>query len=167
MAQRAQALGAAPPSWGAASGARSGAAWAAGLLWLAAGLGAGYWFLRTQGLGPWVPVRGMAPSALVVEVDTVARALGATVAADQPVAAAAPQARLQLLGVVAQGRHQGAALIAVDGQPPRPWRVGAAVSDGLVLQSIGPRSVQLGATLAGPATMELTVPSEPVDGGPG
>jgi hypothetical protein len=32
----------------------------------------------------------------------------------------------------------GAALIAVDGKPPKPYRVGARIEDGLVLQGVAP-----------------------------
>jgi general secretion pathway protein C len=166
LAQRANPSGAGQlPA--AAAGARSGAALAAGLLWLAAGLSAGYWFLQVKGQGPWTPLQGLAPSAPQADTDTVARALGATISVE-PVAAAVPvpAVRLQLLGVVVQGRQQGAALIAVDDQPPRPWRVGAVVADGLVLQSVDRRSVRLGETRSGPTSLELTVPPQPTDEAP-
>ena len=158
------------PSAGAQSivstsvGLRSGASWVAGLLWLAAGLSMGYWFLQARGQGSWTPVQGLAPSAPQADTDTVARALGALVAAEQPAAGPAPVARLQLVGVVAQARGQGAALIAIDGQPPRPWRVGTAVTDGLVLQSLDRRSARLGETRFGATTLELKVPPQPSSG---
>lgn len=41
-------------------------------------------------------------------------------------------------------RGQGIALIAVDGKPPRPYRIGAAVDEALVLLSVAPRSASLG-----------------------
>lgn len=41
-------------------------------------------------------------------------------------------------------RGQGIALIAVDGKPPRPYRIGAAVDEALVLLSVAPRSARLG-----------------------
>jgi general secretion pathway protein C len=141
---------------------------AAGLLWLAAGLSAGYWFLQVKGQGAWTPVQGLAPSAPQADTATVARALGATLSlAPAAAAPSAPVARLQLLGVVVQGRQQGAALIAVDGLAARPWRVGAEVADGLVLQSVGRRSIQLGETRSGPTTLELAMPPQPADGTPG
>lgn len=163
-AQRAHSAGAGLATAQGAAGLRSGATWAAGLLWLAAGLGTGYWFLHIQGQGAWTPVQGLAPSVPQADSEAVARALGAQVAAVQTAAAPAPAARLQLLGVVVQGRQQGAALIAVDGQPPRPWRVGAEVADGLFLQSIDRQSARLGETRSGPVTMELPVPPLPKDG---
>jgi general secretion pathway protein C len=90
----------------------------------------------------------------------VARVLGA-----QPVASAAPNApaaptgtQYQLQGVVAASAAGGAALIAVNGQPPRPYRVGASLEGGLVLQAVSRRSARLGASMNGPATVELTLP---------
>ena len=52
----------------------------------------------------------------------------------------------------------GAALIAVDGKPAKPFRVGAAVDEGLVLQALGPRQAQLGRDADGPATLTLDMP---------
>ena len=52
----------------------------------------------------------------------------------------------------------GCALIAVNGQPPRPYRVGASLEGGLVLQAVSRRSARLGASMNGPATVELTLP---------
>ena len=164
LALRAHLAGAGSSVGAGAAGWRSGAAWAAGLLWLAAALASGYWFLHIQGQGAWTPVQGLAPTAPQADPDAVARALGALAMTDQPSAAPVPAARLQLLGVAIQGRQQGAALIGVDGQPPRPWRVGALVTDKLVLQSMDRRSVRLGETRWGPTTLELTVPVQPQDG---
>ena len=71
----------------------------------------------------------------------------------------ADASRLSLLGVIAGPNGQGSALIALDGQPPKPFRVGQAVSDGLVLQSLGPRRALLGSTVSGPASRELQLPA--------
>ena len=53
-----------------------------------------------------------------------------------------------------------AALIAVDGQPAKPFRVGAVVDEGLVLQSLHPRQARLGASVDGPATLTLDMPAK-------
>ena len=55
----------------------------------------------------------------------------------------------------------GAALIAIDGQPAKPFRVGATVDAGLVLQSLGQGQVQLGASRDGPAALTLQIPKTP------
>ena len=67
------------------------------------------------------------------------------------------------------GRNSGggAAVIAVDDQPAKVFRVGAVVADGLVLQSLrsdAPRAVTLGAGVDGPAAMTIALPAlRPID----
>jgi general secretion pathway protein C len=139
---------------------RRGPTIAAGLLWLAAGLSAGYWVLLAWGRSPVTPVSAVAPAQVAADSAAVARTLGAVpgAAPTGAVASAAPP-RYNLLGVVAVGNRDGAALIAVDGQPPRPYRVGAQLEGGgLVLQAVTRRVVRLGPSLEAPATIELTLP---------
>ena len=85
------------------------------------------------------------------------RALGAT---ESTSAREADAGRLQLVGVVASSSGQGSALIATDGQPPKPYRVGQLVGEGLMLQSLGAKRAQLGATLSGARQLELQLPSD-------
>jgi general secretion pathway protein C len=72
--------------------------------------------------------------------------------------------RFQLIGVVAPRKAaahaQGVALIAVDGKPPRAYRVGAVVDGQHVLQSVQARTVTLGPR-QGPATIALELPPLP------
>lgn len=131
-------------------------------LWAAAGASVVFWGLRLSA----PPASGMAPVAppapLAPDAQALARLLGAA-----PAQAAAPSAapvaplasRFMLVGVLS-GRNSGggAALIAVDGQPAKPYRVGAVVEEGLVLQALGPRQAQLGAAADGPATVTLDMP---------
>ncbi|MEZ5701645.1 MAG: type II secretion system protein N [Burkholderiaceae bacterium] len=149
----------------AGAAGRSGAIWAGGLLWLVAGLSAGYWALQVGGQGSWTNLEGLAPSAPQGDVASVGRALGA--ASGEPANAdqttKPPPARLRLLGVVVKGDSVGAALIAVDDQPPRPWRVGSEVLEGLVLQSVDRYGARLGASSSGPSTMELEMPESQPD----
>ena len=111
-------------------------------LWALAGASVVYWGLRLS-----------------------ARPVGLTVPAAGAAAARAPAAsltsRFALIGVLA-GRSSGggAALIAVDGQPAKPFRVGAVVDEGLVLQSLHPRQARLGASVDGPATLTLDMPAK-------
>jgi general secretion pathway protein C len=138
---------------------------AAGLLWLAAGLSAGYWVLQALGRAPVtaVPAASMAPPT--VDTNSVARALGAVPVARQTAAEPVPVAsRYALKGVVAVGTQRGAALIAVDGQPPLPYRVGASLEGGLVLQAVTGKEVRLGPTAEGPPTVTLAVPELPAGG---
>ena len=56
---------------------------------------------------------------------------------------------------------RGAALIAVDGQAARPFRLGAEVAAGLVLQVVTAQQVRLGADINGPVSVTLEMPSKP------
>lgn len=135
----------------------------AGLFWLLAGLSAGYWVLQMWGNSSATPVSAATGALPVVDSRSVAIALGV---ADAPAATAAPEpqpvvTRYALFGLVADNRQQGAALISVDGQPPKPYPVGAELEGGVVLQSVGERSVRLGPSLSGPHTIELNLPPVP------
>ena len=66
--------------------------------------------------------------------------------------------RFVLQGVVAVAPGGGAALIAVDGKPARPFRVGSAVEEGLILQSATARQATLAGTQEGPALVTLDMP---------
>jgi general secretion pathway protein C len=101
-----------------------------------------------------------AQEAPAIDPLALARALGGGLA---PPAQAAPVAsvaanRLALVGVVATSKQAGVALISIDGKPPRPYRVGATVEEGLVLQSVGPRRAALSASANGPPSMTIELP---------
>jgi general secretion pathway protein C len=85
------------------------------------------------------------------------RALGVTAAISS---SASDDGRWQLLGVIADASGQGSALIAMDGQAPKAYRVGQSVGEGLVLQSLGPKRAKLGATVNGPGQRELQLPTD-------
>lgn len=133
------------------------------VLWLAAGLSAGYWVLQGLGRSPAVPVPPPAAAPLMPDRAQVARALGAleTPAAAVPDDAAPPTVaggRFQLLGVVGDRGDGVAALIAVAGQPARPFRVGMSVDDGLVLHSVQGRTARLAPSTRVTPTVELRLP---------
>ena len=66
-----------------------------------------------------------------------------------------------MIGVVAPRPGEraagGLALIAVDGKPPRPYRVGARLDRNLVLQSVAPRSAAIGPA-EGATAVKLDLP---------
>jgi len=134
------------------------------LLWALLAGSALWWWLRAgQPAAPQpAPVAGGAPAARTVDSAQVARVLGATAAA--PAApAAAPElgGRVVLKGVVTHGAR-GAALIALDGQPARPLRVGAeleGVEGGWRLRSVAPH----GALLAAAGGRELRLEMPPLE----
>ena len=129
------------------------------LVWGAVAFSAVTWGLRWSATGNAPSNATTAAQALPdVDVSAAARSLGAA-----PVqAAAAPTltSRFQLQGVMAGGPNAGAALIAVDGKTAKPYRVGAIVADGLVLQSAQGRRISLGAAMDGPQTLVLELPAK-------
>jgi len=151
------------------SSPQSGASWGLRLatfaLWVLAGASLVYWGLRlTQ--RPLPPAAAAAPPAVPAPD---AQALGVLLGVSGWLGLATlltwvivPGSRFALVGVVA-GRHSGggAALIAVDGKPPKPYRVGMQVEPGLVLQSVGAREARLGAALGGASAHVLSMPVPP------
>jgi general secretion pathway protein C len=130
------------------------------LLWAAAVASAVYWGLKLSSAGAQgSPIAASTRPVAPADPAAVARLLGHTAG---PVAAgpsAPPLAsRFNLLGVVADRAQHGAALIAVDGRPAKPFRVGSTVDEGLVLQSVQSRRATLGASLQGPAVVTLELP---------
>jgi len=128
------------------------------LVWALAAASAAYWGLRWRG----APVSATSSAAVaqpvsIVSTDSAAmgRLLGAvTVTPVTPSLAS----RFSLVGVAAGTQHSGAALIAIDGKPARPFRVGAKVEEGLILQSVSPRRAALGPSADGAATLTLDLP---------
>ncbi len=117
------------------------------------------WWLRLAVQAPPAPpVAAAAPVAPPSDPAALARALGVLEqVAEAPAPAPAEASRFALLGVVMR-RHNGAALIAIDGKPAKPFRVGAKVDEGLVLQSVSSRSAVLAAAPDGPPRMTLELP---------
>ena len=118
---------------------------AAFLVWALVGFSALAWVLQWRtapGASAAPEASSAAPSWSSAEL---ARSLGAQVT---PVEAPALASRLRLLGVVqGEGREStpwSAALMSVDGQPPKPFRLGQTVVDGQVVLSVQAREVVIG-----------------------
>lgn len=130
------------------------------LVWGLAAASVAYWALRLMS-----PSSGAAPVAVAraalsqADATAVARVLGAT-AQVVAVAGVATANRYVLTGVVADRRQGGAALIAVNGQPPKPFRVGAEVEPGVVLTSVGPRRAVLAPDLKAEPVATLELPPQ-------
>ena len=127
------------------------------LLWGLAAASVAYWALKL-GTGPAAsaPVPVAAQAAAAPDSAAIARLLGASPAAAAPVASVS--SRFVLTGVVAGRSHGGVALIAIDGKPPRPVRVGSAIDNGVVLQSVEGRRAVLAASIDGPVLVTLELP---------
>jgi general secretion pathway protein C len=128
-------------------------------LWALAAGAAVFWGLRLASPAEPVAAAATMPKASVAaDADAVARLLGAVSASEAAPAPPEAASRFALSGVVADPFNQGAALISIDGKPPRPFRVGSRVGDNYVLLSVGVRSATLGASAAGPAAFTLQLP---------
>jgi general secretion pathway protein C len=129
-------------------------------IWAAVAACITYWVLQ-------FPQQQAAHAAAVATENTTkpdlsahaARALGqqAATASAETVQAAS---QFKLLGVIAKGSGGGSALIAVDGQAPKAYRVGQTVHEAWVLSSLSARQARLQA--AG-ANMLLDLPSDEKD----
>ena len=121
------------------------------------------------GLKLLVPSRPTPTHAATVDTTVAARgdltrlfgAHAVVAAGEAPLPA---DARFKLLGVVASraplADAEGLALIAVDGKPPRAYRVGHVIEGETVLQAVRARSVSLGPR-GGPAAVALEIPPLP------
>ncbi len=128
------------------------------LIWAVAAASVAYWALRLlgpTGTASGVPVASATPPA--PDALAVARVLGA--AQQVTVAAVAPgPSRYVLTGVVADRRQGGAALIAINGQPPKTYRVGAELEPGVRLASVGPRRAVLATEAEAAGRLQLELP---------
>lgn len=144
--------------------------WMAFGVWAVVAVTAAYWGLKLLNRPSAVPAQAVVVAPSPPPGD-LARLFGAApppvVAEAAPVAAPASN-RFQLIGVVAApggtsrgtGGPGGLALIAVDGKPPRAFRVGAVVDGENVVQSVAPRQVSIGPK-GGVALVSLQLPGLP------
>ncbi|HXE23028.1 MAG TPA: type II secretion system protein N [Rhodoferax sp.] len=135
--------------------------WAHGLtllVWALAAASVVFWALKFVPAPRAPSAQPLQGTSVAADPQAVARLLGANL--QGPAAATGGgESRYTLLGVVADRDHQGAALIAVDGKPPKPFLVGARVDDGLLLQSVAPRRALLGPSPDAPASVTLDLPA--------
>jgi general secretion pathway protein C len=144
------------------------------LIWAAVAGAAVFWGLHLSGSAPEAPAHAQpAPVATVVRSD-LGRLLGPDPASpsaeSQAPLAVAQQSRFQLLGVIAAGSggSAGWATLAVDGKPPRTFRVGSAVDGSSVLQKVSARGVEIGPRGGAPVvTLQLSPLAPAATGRPG
>ena len=122
---------------------------------------AAWWALTLSNTVTWQPSVSALP-APQMDVAVLAQALGAGAApvsaASASASASAPPLAIQLLGVVAGTGGKGHALLLVGDAAPKTYKVGSKLGNGLVLQSVGPRSARLGAEMRGPTRQTLELP---------
>jgi general secretion pathway protein C len=132
------------------------------VVWAAATASAAYWGLKLSAQSATAPAAAQALRAPPpADPAAVARLLGYSPTAAAAAPAAPVASRFSLVGVVAGRSSDGAALIGVDGRPPKPFKVGSSVDGSLVLKSVEPRRAVLAASAQGPAVVTLELPALP------
>lgn len=123
---------------------------------------AAFWVLKWTATAPVQTSAALVSSAVsLADPQAVARLLGggqASVAPAPGAPAGTAASRFKLTGVVADRLTGGYAVIAIDGKPAQPYRVGARVDDSLVLHSVAPRSAALAASVDAPVSLTLELP---------
>ncbi|TAG26572.1 MAG: hypothetical protein EAZ37_08660 [Burkholderiales bacterium] len=139
------------------------------LVWLLAAVCAVYWALKFAS-GPVAPASAaVAASSGMGSVDPLALAKGLGGGGKPPPASSPVEAvsvpslqasRFVLTGVVVQKAKsgQGVALIAVDGKPPRPYRVNATLADGVILHSVSAGKAMLATGQDAAPSLSLELP---------
>lgn len=139
------------------------ARWVTLVVWAAVAAVALFWglrlFARPLAAPPLTQVAATAPAG-TADLSRLLGADAAPPAASAPAAEPAADARFNLVGVVSprsKDGHGGVALIAVDGKPPKAYRVGAVVDGSHVLQTVSARGATLGPR-GGSAAVSLNIP---------
>ena len=135
------------------------------MIWAVVALSATFWAMRLLVRSPAAPPHAApAPQSMAARGD-LSRLFGTSTAGAPVAAAPAVMSRFRLIGVAApkagSPASSGVALIAVDGKPPRPFRVGAAVDGDLTLRAVDMRTASLGPR-DGADTVILEIPLRPV-----
>ena len=127
------------------------------LVWAAVGLCAAYWAFKFVTTKPVEATAAIATPAVVVDTKAIAKLLGAS---DNPAPGiiAAPKVKLSLFGLATTSSGHGVALIATEDKPAKPYRVGAKVTDDLVLKSISKVDAVLAASMSAPDGQKLSLP---------
>lgn len=131
-------------------------------IWLRARQGTPQALTQTAGLKSLDAAAAQGAAVAAPEAETLARLLGA-----QPTLSAAPATpadRFKVMGVIASASGRGAALVAVDGQAPRAYRVGSELAPGFVLHSVAPSALNLSASPGGDVLATLPVPEPGLSG---
>lgn len=144
--------------------------WTGGVWALAAGSGL-FWGLQLLVKPPAAPAHTQVTGPATAPRGDLARLLGndPPPPVDEAAPEAAADARFQLVGVLSapprQAQQEGVALIAIDGQPPKAYRVGARIDGDKIVQKVEARGVTLGPR-NGPVLVALNLapPAPPATG---
>ena len=127
-------------------------------VWALVAASAAYWGLKLSSADDLASAPPAPRNPAPVDTAAVARLLGSNPSAVAAAPAPSAGSRFALLGVVANRGHGGAALIAIDGKPAKPFRVGSLVEEGLVLQSVDAKQAALAPNMDAPPSITLELP---------
>jgi general secretion pathway protein C len=128
------------------------------LIWLLVGLCAAYWAFKFATTKTVEATATQSTPTVVVDSKAVGRLLGATDTIAVKAVNTLASTKFVLFGMANSVRGQGYALIALDGKPARPYRVGSMVADNLLLKSISKNGVILASSLKSPDGVTLELP---------
>jgi general secretion pathway protein C len=128
------------------------------LIWLLVGLCAAYWAFKFVTSKPVEATAALATPTVAVDSKAVAKLLGATDNAAAKPTNPPASTKFVLFGLANSAGGKGIALIALDGKPAKPYRVGSLVADDLVLKSISKTGVMLATSLKAPDGVTLELP---------
>ena len=128
------------------------------MVWLAVGLCATYWAFKFVTTKHVEATAALPAPTVVVDSKAVGKLLGATDSIAVKVINTPDSTKFVLFGLASTARGQGVALIALDGKPAKPYRVGSLVADDLVLKSISKTGVILAVSLQAPEGVTLELP---------
>jgi general secretion pathway protein C len=136
--------------------------WTGFFIWALVAASAAFWGVKIFAASRPVPEGAQAPMVAVAAAGPMERLFGAIVVPTTPVAAAHPESeRFQLVGVIAppngSGMQDGLAIVTIDGQPARAWRIGTTLDGNTTLLAVARRTADFGPH-GGPSAFTLQLP---------
>ena len=134
--------------------------WTGFFVWALVAACAAFWSLKIFAATRPVPFGAQAPQAIAAN-GPMERLFGAVIVPTVATAAAAPESsRFKLVGVIAppSGVAEGGyAVVSIDDQPARTWRVGSTLDGNTTLLSVSKRGAEFGPS-GGPSSFSVQLP---------
>lgn len=127
-------------------------------VWLLVVLCGVYWAMKFVTVKPVNAAFAAATPAVVLDTQAIAMLLGAPNSAVEQVVITPASSNYALFGLAMEKSGRGVALIATDGKPAKPYRVGGKVADEWVLKSISRTGVILAASMDAADGIKLDLP---------
>jgi general secretion pathway protein C len=128
------------------------------LIWLLVGLCTAYWAFKFAATKTVEATAALAAPTVVVDSKAIGKLLGATDVVTAKALNTPASTKFALFGLANSVGGQGVALIALDGKPAKPYRVGSLVADNFILKSISKTGVVLATSLKSPDGVTLELP---------